>query len=898
MGGGVMSGDAPGLSGRVLVIDDAPGLSGRVLVIDDEESLRVTLGAFLRDEGYEVATAADYDEAVAALEAAEVDLVLSDIILPGKSGIDVLTRVREKDPGCPVVMITGEPSLETAAEAVRLGAFEYLAKPVRRAEVVRVARQALTQRAIALENRRLERENREYQEHLEERVQEQTREIRTIAEIGRIIGSTLDIDQVYEGFAEEVHKLIPSDWVAINTVDLEGGTATLAFAQGGGVMGRRGGEPWPLEGTHTEAVTRTRMGIAVGDESPASMMRRFPGIAPSVEAGVRSSLMVPLISEDSVIGVLSLGSKDSNAYSGQDLELAGRIGNQITGAIANARLHGALEVESEQRRLSESRHRGFVEALPDMLFRISADGTLLDISPGKETDPVAQPEAFLGKKIGEVLPHDAASVLQDAVKEALAEQAVVEREYEIDQDGEGFDFEARIVAAGADEVVAIVRDVTQQRRSEEEIERLATTDPLTGLLNRRRLTVILGQAVRSVVRRDREGALVCLDLDGLKLVNDTHGHAIGDRLLSATGDALRRGIRSVDVAARTGDDEFTVILQNTGPETALRRAGQLVENVSDVRIQSGAESIGITASAGVVIFPMEDAGPEELLVFADMAMYQAKEAGRNRASLYDPSGGQLEAFSALQRARTMILDALEHDRVRLVRQPVVSVAGDRPTMYEVLVRLEDERGAFRMPSEFILQAEALDVVQRIDQRVVEGACERWRRYADAGEELRLSVNVSARSFGDEMLQFIDEQASRWGVDRQAFTVEITETAVTRGGVETETFVRGLRDRGFKVAMDDFGSGSTSFKLMRDLQFDYVKLDGSLIRDLATDALGRDFVRAVAGVALAIGAEVVAEHVQNDETMEFLAGCGVEYAQGYHLGRPEEFPLEPTDGSDG
>ena len=166
---------------------ETDGPTGRVLVVDDEESLRVTLGAFLREEGNEVTVAADYDEAAAALEATDFDLVLSDIILPGKSGIEVLASVRQKDPGCPVVMLTGEPTLETAAEAVRLGAFDYLAKPIRRAGVVRVARQALTHRTIALENRRLERENREHGERLEERVAEQTREISTIAEIGRII---------------------------------------------------------------------------------------------------------------------------------------------------------------------------------------------------------------------------------------------------------------------------------------------------------------------------------------------------------------------------------------------------------------------------------------------------------------------------------------------------------------------------------------------------------------------------------------------------------------------------------------------------------------------------------------------------------------------------------------
>ena len=210
----------------------------------------------------------------------------------------------------------------------------------------------------------------------------------------------------------------------------------------------------------------------------------------------------------------------------------------------------------------------------------------------------------------------------------------------------------------------------------------------------------------------------------------------------------------------------------------------------------------------------------------------------------------------------MIMSALEGDRVHLVRQPIVSVGERKPVIYEVLARLEDEDGTIRKPVEFIPQAEALGLVERIDRRVVAGACERWSRYADADMQLMLSVNMSARSFGAEMLQFLDEQARKWGVDQQALTVEITETAVTRGGVQTEAFVHRLRDQGLRVAMDDFGSGSTSFRLMRDLRLDYVKLDGSLIRDLATDATGRDFVRAIADVAHATGAHVIAEHVQD------------------------------------
>jgi EAL domain-containing protein (putative c-di-GMP-specific phosphodiesterase class I) len=270
-------------------------------------------------------------------------------------------------------------------------------------------------------------------------------------------------------------------------------------------------------------------------------------------------------------------------------------------------------------------------------------------------------------------------------------------------------------------------------------------------------------------------------------------------------------------------------------------------------------------------------------------LYQAKDEGRNQERLYDPAQGGRELISALQRARGTIISAIENDQIVLFRQPIFAVSDPVPAMYEVLVRFESEDGEIIGPSEFIPEAEALDLIQQIDERVVELTFQRWKEYHDAGQDLRLTVNVSARSVGDYFGRFIVDYARALNVPPELIIVEITETATIRSGGHTAVFSQRLSDAGFQLAIDDFGSGTTSLKQLKSLEFGYVKLDGSLIRNLKSESADKEFVRAVAALAHGLGVQIVAEFVQDQETLDFLQECGVEYAQGYFLGKPERFP---------
>ncbi|MBM3957550.1 MAG: bifunctional diguanylate cyclase/phosphodiesterase, partial [Gemmatimonadetes bacterium] len=362
--------------------------------------------------------------------------------------------------------------------------------------------------------------------------------------------------------------------------------------------------------------------------------------------------------------------------------------------------------------------------------------------------------------------------------------------------------------------------------------------------------------------------------------------------------SFREGVRASDLVARVGGDEFSVVLHDIVPEEAVRKAGELVRNVSDLGVTVAGERIQLSCSAGVAPFPVEGVTVDELLSYADMALYRAKEEGRSRAYLYDAEAGQMETATALQRTRNVIVEALEKDRFVLFRQPVMDLRTRETGMYEVLVRMEDREGELRLPGEFIPGVEELGLVHMLDRMVVERAFERWGEYSRAGEDLRLSINMSALSAAPEMAQFIADEAKARGVRPECITFEVTETAAVRAGPRAQRFVSMLCDEGFSLALDDFGTGTASFREIRNLSFRYLKLDGSLVRPLRSDRFSQDLVRGLVDLAHILGLEVIAEFVQDEETVEFLAGVGAEYGQGYFLGMPEPFPAPAATGRGG
>jgi diguanylate cyclase (GGDEF)-like protein/PAS domain S-box-containing protein len=432
-------------------------------------------------------------------------------------------------------------------------------------------------------------------------------------------------------------------------------------------------------------------------------------------------------------------------------------------------------------------------------------------------------------------------------------------------------------------------DITERKRFEGQLQYLADHDALTGLFNRRRFEEELDRALASAERYRHRGAVLVLDLDGFKHVNDTLGHPVGDELIARLASTLRDELRESDVIARLGGDEFGVILPESSESEATAVAAKLLRAVErDGIVADSTGHARVTASVGLATFDGADGlSAEELLVEADIAMYDAKEAGRNRAATAERPetgpGRHVSRLSWLERIRS----ALAEDRFELHAQPIVAVGDvDAPPTLELLIRMRADSGELVPPATFLPIAERFDLVQDIDRWVIARAVELVRREHDAGRPVTLSVNVSGRTMGDaDFAGWLQELLTTTPVPPQRLIVEITETAAIVNLERARTLADTLRRLGCLLALDDFGTGFASFAYLKHLRFDILKIDGEFVRGLRENTTDRLVVEAVVAIARGLGTPSLAEFVADADTLDAVRALGVDYVQGFHLGRP-------------
>jgi diguanylate cyclase (GGDEF)-like protein/PAS domain S-box-containing protein len=446
--------------------------------------------------------------------------------------------------------------------------------------------------------------------------------------------------------------------------------------------------------------------------------------------------------------------------------------------------------------------------------------------------------------------------------------------------------------------VLVFRDVTQSRHLARELSWRATHDPLTGLGNRTEFESVLEQTLESAQHQHKHHALIYMDLDQFKVVNDTCGHVAGDELLRQLALLLSAKVREGDSLFRLGGDEFAILLSGCPLGRAQVIANDLREMVEEFRFGWQDRTFAIGASLGLVPITAETVGKAPLLAAADAACYMAKEKGRNRVQVYEPGDTELARREGEMEWLLRLNSAMEEDRLVLYFQKIVRMAAVTTIDYEILLRLRDEQGRLVPPQAFIPAAERYHLMPSIDRWVFRHVMEWLACDVENAEGVQtLFINLSGQSLNDEkFLPFVVEQLRLYPLAAQKVGFEITETAAIANLARAVRFISTLKTLGCRFALDDFGSGMSSFAYLKNLRVDKVKIDGIFVRDMLNDNVDLAMVEAINHIGHVMGIETVAEFVENEEILAKIRELGVDYGQGYGIHRPEALVVAKDTGA--
>jgi diguanylate cyclase (GGDEF)-like protein len=442
----------------------------------------------------------------------------------------------------------------------------------------------------------------------------------------------------------------------------------------------------------------------------------------------------------------------------------------------------------------------------------------------------------------------------------------------------------------SDIVEALESTATALSERDAKLLEMANHDSLTGLINRRRFVEELKRETISVMRKGHTSALLFIDLDQFKYINDVCGHQAGDRLIRKVANELRRGVRKDDVVARFGGDEFAVLVRRTSIDGAQSAADTILANMRHMAHVEDEQVFHVHCSIGIAIMDGDNLHFDELINKADIACRDAKNAGRNRAVLFAPTDDDEEKDGAGVGWVNQLRSALEGDGFELHFQPINDIHTGNTTHHEVLIRLRGEDGELIAPDAFLGSAVRFGLMSEIDFWVIEHATRAYAEYAESNRNLKLSINISANAFeGDGLIEHVRQAFEKYDVDPGHIILEITESLAIRHTLHVEQQITALRELGCEFALDDFGTGYSSFSYLQKLEFDYIKIDGTFVEDLMNRPVDQKMIRLIAEIAHEANMKTIAEYVQNAASLALLEELGVDLAQGYFVGKPSREP---------
>ena len=548
-------------------------------------------------------------------------------------------------------------------------------------------------------------------------------------------------------------------------------------------------------------------------------------------------------------------------------------------------------------RLSQSKNRAFVKAIPDSMLVVNKEGVLVTHHRGKDGSPLIDDRVKRNESVLDALPKTLADVWRQQIADVLVSGKTRQTQNQYKQDGATFHYETRMVPYTTDSVLIILRDVTEQKRSDAKVRRLAFFDTLTGLPNRQSFLMQVTEAIRVAEELESRLSVLYIDLDDFKRINDSLGHSVGDALLCSISKRLETCVRKDDYVARygmggshlhvarLGGDEFTVILREVETDDEASNVANRISEVLKKPIEHMGQQFVITPSIGIATYPEDGTDIESLLKNADTAMYHAKSAGRDRVSHFSGTMSvrsleRLDLEDSLRRA-------IDNGDLELHYQPKFDLRTQRVTGVEALSRwTHPERGPIP-PDKFIAIAEDSGLIVPLSEWVLQSACDQLQQWqAGPLADISIAINLSATQFhqGDVDTQIIRAVTDR-SLDPRGLEVELTESMLMRDVAATIATLGRLKEAGFSIAIDDFGTGYSSLSYLKRFPINALKIDRSFVSEIGAVTDSHSICKAIVALARGLGMKVVAEGVETKEQLEYLRLLKCEEVQGFLLAKP-------------
>lgn len=646
------------------------------------------------------------------------------------------------------------------------------------------------------------------------------------------------------------------------------------------------------------------MVFKAGETMAISDVQTDPRCSPEMRKrfGIQSALASPLIVEGRPIGVLMVVS-DRRRYEHTEREITIIEGfaREVGIAIHTHRLN-LSRIEAEEKGREHQEHvELLMNSTEEGIYGVDLDGMCTFVNPaclrmlGYDDE-----KEIIGNNIHELIHHTLPNGKPYPKEECKVRLSTLKGvsghsadEVHWCKDGSSFPVEywSHPIRKDGDIVGTVVSfvDISERIQAEKTIKHMAYHDALTGLVNRNEFEVRMADALESVKQEGVQHALLYLDLDQFKVVNDSSGHEAGDELLKLLADIIQKPVPEDGVVARLGGDEFGIILHNCTAEYAEKVANEIIHHIREFRFIWMDKTYSIGASIGIALMDHASLTTGTVLKTADMACYMSKELGRNRVHLFTLGDAELMKRESEMSLVSNIHDALDNDRFVLFEQLIKPTHNSRKDkeLYEIFVRMVNEDGSIVPASQFVASAEKYNLMPEIDRWVIRKIFSRADKIKDAENERQYFINLSGTSFNDEsFLAFVEEQFTKSDIDPTNICFEVTETAAIANISQAQKFIHAVKKLGCSFALDDFGSGLSSFSYLKELEVNFLKIDGAFTRDILTDQKDLSIVEAITQLGKSMGIQTIAEFVENDEIMQKVTEIGVGYAQGYGIQIPQ------------